>query len=121
MTNGRLYHRSVKIFIEKDGVEWAMEPLGMQYRFPVHVKAILLNQAMKRNKVANISTAVVGGGSSFTDIMQNLLVYMQAMEEHYRIRYVTARRMHILQDRFHSTFLAANPGLSTYATWGLFR
>lgn len=60
----------------------------MSYAFRVDSKAILPSQKIKLNNTANISTSTVRLKVTFTDTIQSLLSYSQALEKDLAVIFV---------------------------------
>lgn len=69
--------------IDENGQTWAAQQLCVRYVFRVEGKQITRAQAIKLNKIAKISTAIVRRETIITDTIQSRLNYLRAFEEDY--------------------------------------
>lgn len=95
--DGLYRHQYCRIFLTKDGMEWASIPLRMRFAIYIDSKFILLPLAIKLSKVASISEAIVRRKATFLDTMQSLLSSARASNEKYAGRFVDMRLLDIVE------------------------
>lgn len=84
---------------------WAARSLRIRYAICIDGKPMTLAQGNELRRIASISTTILRLATSFNDVIESFLNYVQDFEENYAVSLVNAPVLDIVYDKMSSNFL----------------
>lgn len=94
----------------------SIDNIAHALRVLVDRTGILPAQTVKPNKIASISTAIVGCEATFSDMVQSLLRYVWPSGEYYGVCFVNVHILDIVDDIIDYNFWSVSSG-ATYVRY----